>query len=277
MPRTPFFVIAVMLAAGGLALAAAPIERQVQRTFQVEPDSTVRVDMSGAPIAVTTVPGRSVDVRLREIINADSDRQADDLLADYDVSLDQQGREIALIVRRKRDARDSWRGESRVRFEATIAAPPDVRLDLDTSGGSISVRGERTAHLDANTSGGSITVEGGRGSMSLDTSGGRIQVERALTTLRADTSGGGITVGYVGASATEVMLSTSGGSIRVGVDPDAKLDLSASTSGGGVHVEGLRFETRSLTRSRASGTLNGGGGRLRAETSGGSIDIRSTR
>jgi DUF4097 and DUF4098 domain-containing protein YvlB len=124
------------------------------------------------------------------------------------------------------------------------------------------------------TSGGAITVDGGRADFDLGTSGGPIRVGRVLGNVRADTSGGSITVDYVGPTATDVSLETSGGSIRVGVDRAAKLDISAETSGGSVDVENLPFETRTIRRTRAVGSINGGGGRLTADTSGGSIEIR---
>ena len=101
-------------------------------------------------------------------------------------------------------------------------------------------------------------------------------VGRALTVLSADTSGGGITVDYVGPRARDVNLDTSGGGIRVGVDRQASLDVIADTSGGRVAIEDLPFRGESSrSRSHASGSINGGGGRLRASTSGGGITIRA--
>jgi hypothetical protein len=52
------------------------------------------------------------------------------------------------------------------------------------------------------------------------------------------------------------------------------LTFSAATSGGSVHVEGLPVDPGSRHRARVSGTLNGGAGRLRANTSGGGITLR---
>jgi hypothetical protein len=269
-----FFALADLLS--GAAQRRAPIERTLQRTFQVAAGSLVAVRVSGGAIVATTGRSGVVEATLRQIVDTDSEQRADELLADFEIGLTQQGDEVTLVGRRidRRAERDRW-GREGVRLDATLTVPADVRLQLDTSGGPITVRGERTAALNADTSGGRIAVDGGPAVMYLDTSGGSISVGRALRSLRANTSGGGITVDYVGPEAADVMLDTSGGSIRVGVDPAARLDLSARTSGGGVSVEGLRFDARSVSRSRASGALNGGGGRLSAATSGGSIDIHA--
>jgi hypothetical protein len=255
---------------------AQRIERQLERTFTVAAGSTVVVGITGGPNTVETGPGRSMQLTLAQRFrNVATDAEADQALRDYDVSAVQQGGTVTLTARRHRDADRGWRrGEPNVSFEATLTIPADVVLDLHTSGGPITVRGERSAGVKVQTSGGSITVAGGRADFDLDTSGGPIRVGRVMGNVIAHTSGGSITVDYVGPSATDVSLDTSGGAIRVGVDRAAKLDISASTSGGGVDVENLPFETRTIRRSRAVGTINGGGGRLTANTSGGSIAIK---
>ena len=270
-------VVALALGFGHLAtLAGAPqIDRRLERTFTVAANSIVAVRISGGPITVETGSGQSMRLTLEQRVrNVSNDAQADAALQDYEISAVQDGETVTLIGRRYRDRDQRWRrGDPNVGFEAVLTVPANVRLDLDTSGGPITVRGERSADVKADTSGGAITVDGGRADFDLDTSGGPIRVGRVLGNVIADTSGGGITVDYVGPTATEVSLDTSGGSIRVGVDRAAKLDISASTSGGSVQIENLPFETRNLRRTRAVGTINGGGGRLTADTSGGSINI----
>jgi hypothetical protein len=280
MTRSLRFVLLALLAVGcadWTTLSGAPqIERRLERTFTVDAGSLVLVDISGGPIDVETGPGRSMQLTLvQRVDNVSSDAQADEALRDYEISATQQASTVSLIGRRHQGSSGRWRrGDPQVRLSARLTVPADVRLDLDTSGGPITVRGERAAHVKVDTSGGAITVDGGRADFDLGTSGGPIRVGRVLGNVRADTSGGSITVDYVGPTATDVSLETSGGSIRVGVDRAAKLDISAETSGGSVDVENLPFETRTIRRTRAVGSINGGGGRLTADTSGGSIEIR---
>jgi DUF4097 and DUF4098 domain-containing protein YvlB len=223
---------------------------------------------------VETAPGRSVQVALEQRVEVNSDAGADEMLKNFEISAVEQGGTITVLARRHPGSRVGFRrNEPDVRFSATLTVPADVRLDLDTSGGPITVRGERTADVKADTSGGPIALDTSRGALDLDTSGGPIRVGRAYGNLRADTSGGNITVDYVGPAADVVLLDTSGGNIRVGVDREARLDVRASTSGGNVRVEGLPFETETIRRNRADGRINGGGGQLSAATSGGDIDI----
>ncbi|MEO8481841.1 MAG: DUF4097 family beta strand repeat-containing protein [Acidobacteriota bacterium] len=253
-------------------------ERTMSRTFAVRPQSHLRVNIRGGSISTQTGDAGSIRVDLIERVRAKSEQQMDTVLQNYEVSAKQDGDFVTILARRRTDAEwRIWNNNDNVNFSARIIVPSDVALTLGTSGGSISVRGDRPADLKANTSGGSIKVDGGEGVMDLDTSGGSISVERALRSVEADTSGGGITVRYVGPGASNVNLDTSGGSIHVGVDPDASLRVEAQTSGGSVHVNGLPFTVSDNGRSHARGILNDGKGRLHASTSGGSITIGATR
>jgi hypothetical protein len=270
-------VLAFLLPLGAcLALdASGTVERRATRTFTVSPHSTIHVKLQGGSIVAETGESGSARVELLMRIRAESDDQADRALADYDIGMTQRDDGLWVSGRRREGVEWKLWKLDRVQVSATLRVPADVQLDLDTSGGSINVRGDREDRLDADTSGGSIRVDGGSADMALDTSGGSITVERALGALKADTSGGGIHVGYVGPAARLVDLDTSGGGIEVGVDPAASLRLAADTSGGGVSVDGLPLSGGEIRRSHAHGTINGGAGSLRANTSGGSVRIHS--
>jgi hypothetical protein len=266
----------LLLASVAALPAAAAIERSLDKTFTVAPGSLVKVSVSGASIHTAVGAAGTAHIVLTEKIRTDDAAQADKLLEGYEISCTQQGDEVTLVVKEKGERRSFgflFGGGNKVEFHPEITIPADVRIDLDTSGGSISIEGEMAAAVRADTSGGSIQADGGV-DLNLDTSGGSIHVRRALGKLRADTSGGSITVDYVGPGATDVNLDTSGGSIHAKVDPTAKLHIVGDTSGGGVHVDGFaNFVVEKKDRSHVSGQLNGGGGRLRADTSGGSIRI----
>jgi hypothetical protein len=268
-----YHCLTVLFAAATAFPAAAAIERSLDKSFGVAPGSLVKVDTSGASIRTSVGPAGTARVVLQEKFRTDDAAEADKLLERYEIVCTQEGDEVRLVVKEKKGLGLRWGERNQVQFHPEIVLPADVRLDLDTSGGSITIGGEMKASVRADTSGGSITADGGD-DLNLDTSGGSIHVRRALGRLRADTSGGGISVDYVGRDATDVTLDTSGGSITAGVDPDAKLSIVGDTSGGRVHVDGLAgFVAEKKEHDHVSGRLNGGGGQLRADTSGGSIRI----
>jgi hypothetical protein len=270
-------ITALVGAAGCINAGAAGREREIQRSFTAAPGSTVVVEISGGSIVSRTTSGRTVNVTLRETVAANSDREADELLGRYDVTIAQEGDRIVVRATRRQDITGLWRG---VGFASDIEVPADVHLDVRTSGGRISIVGERTASLQARTSGGSVRADGGAGDLDLRTSGGSIEVDRALGRLAAQTSGGSIRVNRIGAASRDVSLRTSGGSIRAGIDPAAAFDVSAETSGGSVHVDDLPVMNAEPVgrggRSRFHGTMNGGGGHFVARTSGGSIRLAGT-
>lgn len=260
---------------GCLLSGTGTLERPITQTFETTDVDLVRVRVAGGGITVTTgEPGR-VEATLTARARTSSEAEADSWMADYDVILARQGSEIVVSARRKpgRVWTQVFGERGQVQFRAEVKVPANLAVDLDTSGGAIAVKGQRSADVKADTSGGSITVDGGSGDIEVDTSGGGIRIGQALAQLHADTSGGSITVDYVGPSARTVGLDTSGGSISVGVDPRASLRISAETSGGSVSVDGFEFAQYSRDRRRVAGTLNDGAGTLEAHTSGGSIRI----
>jgi hypothetical protein len=253
------------------------IERPITRTFAVTEADLVRVRVSGGSITVTTGEDGEVEATLTARARTDSEAEANDWMADYDVVLERQEHEIVVSARRKPGATlTQWFGDrGQVQFRANVRVPANVAVNLDTSGGAIRVEGQRTSAVTADTSGGSITVDGSTGPIDVDTSGGGITIGHTLSDLRANTSGGSINVGYVGPGVRAVDLDTSGGGIHVGVDPQASLKVSADTSGGSVSADGLNLTDQTRERNRISGSMNGGEGVLRVHTSGGSIRIEA--
>lgn len=251
------------------------IEHPITRTFAVTEADLVRVNVSGGSITVTTGDAGEVEATLTARARTNSDSEANAWMADYDVVLERRGQEIVISALRKSSAQifHMFGERGQIQFRANVRVPANVPVNVNTSGGAITVEGQRTSAVSADTSGGSINVHGSTGPIDVDTSGGGITIGRALAQLRANTSGGSIRVGYVGPAVRAVDLDTSGGSIHVGVDPQASLKISADTSGGGVSVDGLTLTDDSHERNRISGTLNGGEGSFRVHTSGGSIRI----
>jgi hypothetical protein len=276
-------VMALVVGSAACVRPATPTgTRTVDRTFDVTPGSRVAVDMAGGTVQTTLAPPGHVRVVVTVDAYARSSEDAAELLRDYDVTTAQEAGTVAVAVRDHRGRTyprliTGW--FRRVRLAARLDVPGDVALDLATSGGRVEVRGQRAAETRARTSGGSVRADGGTGAMTFETSGGSIDVGTASGPLSAHTSGGSIRVAYIGPSAAPIELVTSGGSISAGIDRTATLDISADTSGGGVDAGDLSTaqvtEDAGRRPSQYAGLMNGGGGRLRARTSGGSIRLHA--
>lgn len=165
---------------------------------------------------------------------------------------------------------------------ATLAA-----IDVDISGGGVTVDGGGIATGDLaglggqatiRTSGGGIHITGGDLDVAADTSGGGITVAGAGGTLDLDTSGGGVDV-RDGRSRT-VRADSSGGGVRIEmvVEPD---EVVASSSGGGVTVLVPRGQALYAVDTRSDGGSDRVGVRtdptssrtITVHSSGGSVQV----
>ena len=88
--------------------ARGTIERQAERVFTVAPGSAVQVRISGGGIRSTTGEPGTVRITLRQRIAADSDQAADRALADYDITLVQEGDTVRVVARPRSVRRSDW-------------------------------------------------------------------------------------------------------------------------------------------------------------------------
>lgn len=174
-------------------------------------------------------------------------------------------------------------------------------VSLDTSGGSIEA-GYAGGRMTAETSGGNITLEGSDRLLIADTSGGTIRVQRSGGPVEVDTSGGNI---YLGPINGYIEADTSGGSIQAElgiIEPGQDAHIDLDSSGGDIellipadHGATVSARIEVSRRSRGDyriytdfplaisgqderevlgqGDINGGGDRIRIETSNGDIRI----
>lgn len=312
MKFTPLFLAASLLALLPLS-AHAKIERVVEKNFRVQPGGTLRVETQGGNVRVETSDEPTVKVVAQQIIKADSERKADEILEKLQLVIEQSGEGV--IATSKYDKKPSgfrWGSWPPVQVNFVVTVPVRYNVSLKTSGGDISISdldgkaqartsggnielGKITGDVDASTSGGNVRLVEGLGAVKLHTSGGNVSVDRAVgatdldtsggdvtvgsveNTLNASTSGGNVTAGIKGALKGDCYLDTSGGNVRAKVSREAAFTLDASTSGGDVKAEGLTItiEKGGAGRSRLAGKVNGGGPLLKMRSSGGDIIVET--
>lgn len=236
--------LAAPLAVGMTLLAAAAVgaEKRLDRTFDVQPGGTLRVEADGADIRVTGTDSSRVVVR---IVATGPERMLELLT----LSAQQHGNGVEVVAKRRSDGWLSlFNGGWHEGAQITIEVPRAYNVDLRTSGGDMSVAGLKGT-ASGKTSGGDIELADISGPVRMQTSGGDIHIERIDGDTQASTSGGDIE----GTSLTgDLDLKTSGGAIEL-----AKLNgnLSARTSSGNVIVQDARGDV----------DLKSSGGDIRAE------------
>jgi hypothetical protein len=304
-----------LLAIGALlavpATVHAKIIRNVEKTFTVQPGGNLKAVTSGGDITVKTADIAEVRITAKETIRASSEQEADDLLKNLELTMEQNGNDVRAEAKYGSHLGIHF-GSTPVTVSFTVTVPAKFNVDLHTSGGDIAVASltgntrARTSggnlhfermdgEIDAGTSGGDIhlqegtakgrlTTSGGDihvvragGPLEVDTSGGSIVLESVAQLIRASTSGGDVRATFTEAPKQDVHLGTSGGNVQVHLPKTAAFHLDASTSGGEVDASGLTLtlEKGGSGRSRLVGAVNGGGPLLKLRTSGGDITVRA--
>ncbi len=293
------------LLAGAVVLKAGETET---RSFKVGAGGTLTLDSERGSIEIVARGRKGVTVEVTKKLPLDWFGDQDDL-NEFIVEYDQSGDNVTITGRFPYSHR--WGDHNRrLRIHYKVTVPKKYNLDLETSGGSITVSdlegkvdvrtsggsldlGAIDGPVDAHTSGGSISLDGSSGRTELQTSGGGINVGRVGASLEAKTSGGSIHVKEVqGAVELETSggsiiatiaeqpkgdcsLKTSGGGVTVYLSKDVKVDVDAKTSGGSVKCDMPIMVQGLLGKTEVKGKINGGGPELYLRTSGGSIKIHS--
>lgn len=293
------------------SIVQAKINRTVEKTFNVQLGGKLKVQTSGGNIDVMTGSGSEVKVTAHQRIEASTEEKADELLKDLKLTIEEQNGDVTATAKYEKRGGWGW-GSTPVTVSFTVVVPQHYNVDLNTSGGNISldsltgkarlrtsggnlkidridgeVNGstsggnielsEGTATVSLSTSGGDIRVKRAGGQADLSTSGGNIIIESVLGRVSASTSGGDVKANIEGPLKGDCTLSTSGGNVVVGVSQGVAFDLKSHTSGGNVDVEGLTItiEKGGLKKSSLSGKVNGGGPLLSLGTSGGDIRLKA--
>ncbi len=146
-----------------------------------------------------------------------------------------------------------------------------AKVRLGTGSGSIRARGVR-GEADLQTGSGSIELDQtAQGDVRAHTGSGFIHLSGVDGGLRADTGSGSITVD--GKLTSEWHVNTGSGSLHLNVGPSAHFTLNAETGSGSLSVEQPITMQGTLNKHHITGTVNGGGPTLRAQTGSGDITI----
>ena len=272
-------------------IVARAQEERTEKSFSVTPGGWLELRADFGSVDVRSWSQNEVKVEVIKWVEGRSRRSASELFKDFEISFNQTSRGVSIVAKMYGGSKRWWRSNDGLQVEFRLTVPQKYNLDLNTSGGSISVD-NLTGEARVKTSGGGITVGDVDGDVDVETSGGSINVDGATGNLRAHTSGGGISLrrlhGSVDASTSggslsaELLeqfdaaceLSTSGGGIVVYLAPGIKADIDVRTSGGDVESDLPITVQGSIGEGKLQGKLNGGGPLLTLRTSGGDIRLR---
>ncbi len=251
--RLPVLTAAAFLVAASTAFAVS--DEVIDKKLPAKSGGKLVVEVEFGTIEVTGADTNEVTLHATRRVTAGSDEKEREYVAAVPITFTAEGDTIRVLARRGDRTGSgkgkswswswSWGGRSKNEARYTLQVPRHFNVNLDTSGGAISVsdlKGDTHADtsggtlkftrlqgpINGDTSGGSITVAECSGAIKIDTSGGHIEVTGSKGELNADTSGGRITVRNF---AGDTVVSTSGGSLTLENISGA---LSGETSGGSI-------------------------------------------
>ena len=239
--------------------AAGNVEaiREVTETFEVAGLLDLDVESSNGYVIVQAEDTVNVTVQSTDTANvsvkailrsrADTLEKAQERVNAIVFEMVQAGDKLLLRYNSADQSLDV-RKYSGVSFEVTVPAQADV--EVDTSNGSITIRGiegqftldtsnggidlyDLVGEVIADTSNGAIDVDGFRGTLNLETSNGAIDIEDVEAGVTARTSNGRIDFSGVLVGDSH-QLRTSNGAINVEVPLDSDITFDASTSIGSI-------------------------------------------
>ncbi len=269
-------------------------EANLTRTFAVDREGKLSMDVDRGGIHVVGADQDTVEVRVKRQVRRANQSEADRILAEQELVLEQSGNEISINSKDPPSLSGSsgWgfmKPELDVNYEVTVPRKFDVHLK--TAGGGINVAAiqgpvyvrteggglefkDVEGNVDGQTQGGGIQATGCKGSLVIKTEGGGITVlSFAGPSVQGTTEGGGITADFAVSPRSDCLLHTEGGSVTARLPATAQVTLAARTEGGRVKSE-LPVQTEGKTEgNQLRGKINGGGPLLKLETKGGSIRV----
>ena len=201
------------------------------KTFDMNQAGTLNSSSSGGGITVLTHNQDKVEVqvfvRKNGKILSPSDSRVDDVLDDYDLTIEKDGSTVTATAKRK--TRSMLWNNSGIFF--TIKVPREMSCNVSSSGGSVKISGVSGTH-DFSSSGGGVKLENTAGTTKAKSSGGSVSAINHKGNIKLNSSGGGVRLTDAKGN---VNAHSSGGSVKL---ENVNGEIEAGSSGGGVRVSG---------------------------------------
>ena len=261
----PLAVVLLLAAAGALAPAASAeavtLTQTLDRTFELAADGRVELENVNGSITVDSWDRPAVRVQAVKKAKAADRKDAERALRGTKVESSRAGdRRLRIETEQSRSERGffSWLldrdGKASVAYHLTVP---------------------RGVDLQASTVNGRLDLDGVEGRLRLSTVNGSIHARDLAGAVRATTVNGAIEAAMRQVpEGADLELQTTNGGVELALPADVRADVEVSTTNGGISTDFPLERTGRWGPQRMHGQLNGGGGRIRVETTNGGVAIR---
>jgi len=248
-------LLGLALVSAGCELAFTDLSAQSKdewtRTYALSADGRVEVVNVNGEINVEPSTDGKVHVRAERTAKASTQDAAKELLGKIQIREEATADRVRLET--QGPPRGLMSGHYSVRYWVNVPATASVRVE--NTNGHVQVTGLAGA-VEASTTNGGVSGRGLKG-----------RVE-------ASTTNGGVEVDVDAVHTDGIRLETTNGGVSLTLPSSAKADIEAQVTNGGIDTGSLNIERiGQSSRRRLEGRLNGGGPRVRLETTNGGVHI----
>lgn len=246
---------AASLVASGCAISFDDFGAQQKDTwtkdYTIEPGGEFEVRNTNGRISVEPSTDGRISVVAERTAKAMTDESAKELLAKSEITEEVTPKSVRL------ESRSPFGFKGMVTVQYHIKVPAGIQVKLRGTNGGLALTDLPN-------------------DISVETTNGGIRGTGLSGAVRAVTTNGGVTLELTGLSGSGVEMEATNGGLRLRLPADARADIAARTTNGGIDLGDLKVEVvGEVSRRRLDGRLNGGGARVRLETTNGGIRLGS--
>lgn len=230
---------------------------KIERELETNAGESLRVSNTNGGIEVTGWDQGHIELVATKEAKSGNGYSAREKLDHIEVRIQKEGNGWEIATHYDRDWMRS-RKMNNTRVHYSLKVPHELLLDLETTNGQIDV---------TNYS----------GSLKLESTNGDVVGREIRGHLSARTTNGSVRVELLEYDGQELSCKTTNGNVDLSLPPDARAEVSARTTNGSIKSDLPLQISGSFSRTKLSGTLNGGGQEIDLRTTNGSIRISESR
>ena len=265
------------LAASQAAASAETFKERFEHSYTLQAGGSFTLRDVNGPVSVTAWDRNEVHVVAVKQIKAGSAEEGKRRLAEIRIDIVAKPGDLRIDTRFPKQTDGGllgWLsghgGSGSVSYR--IEVPKNLKVDVETVNGALAVNGTG-GDLRAETTNGAVDVSGLRGKIKLGSTNGAISATDTAGSVVAETTNGSIEIDLKQVDrGGEMSFETTNGHITLKVPHDIHASIFASTTNGNVSTDLAVLHGKS-TKHHLEGDVNGGGGKLRLESTNGGIEI----
>jgi hypothetical protein len=248
----------------------AKYEKVVHLSMPLSPGSDFETQTHNGSITIKGADVADCNVIATIEARARTEEDAFELAEQTEVKFERMGDNLVLKIKRPENLVNRS-----VSVSLDCVVPNQVNLKLGSHNGAVKIN-DITGQIDATTHNGKVTAGNITGDIKLVTHNGGVHCEEISGDAQLRTHNGSVKVEYSGSaeSICDISVVTHNGSIELTAPANFSAQVEAVTNNGSINTNLPITVTGKVSRTKLTGTIGNGDGKLYLETHNGSIRLR---